>query len=49
MINNPGYMGGLACGVHHTTPPLRPLHPQVIRKVYPPSGTSREAGWNGRW
>jgi len=49
MIKYPGWMGGLASGVHHTTPPLRPLHPQVIRKAYPPWGASRDTGRNGRW
>jgi hypothetical protein len=31
-----------------TPPPLRPLHSQVIRKAYPPSGSSRDTGRNGR-
>jgi len=32
-INYPGYVGWLTHGVHHNTPPLRPLYPQVIREA----------------
>ena len=40
---------GLPHGVHHTTPLLRPLHAQVVRKAHPPSRASGDAGRNDWW
>ena len=40
----PGKEGELVCGMH----PLMPLHPQEIRKAYPPTGARYDAGRTGR-